>query len=101
MTTDTFLNRDPAREDSDPTVPLRTLLEVIKHHRSLQDSCIIRVDSFLRGGPLRHRFIILQLEREGRELIWLRIDRRRDKRRNLLKFAMGAGTTPANDRVSY
>lgn len=98
ITTDTFLNRDTTRED--PTIPLRTLLDIIKRHRSLQDARIVQVDSYRRPKLPRHRFTVMQLEREGRDQIWLRIDRRRDKRRSFLNFAINAGTSPANDRVS-
>lgn len=95
---DTFLNRGTTQ--TDPTIPLRTLLDTIKRHRSLQDALIVRIDSYRNSGPARHRFLILQLEREGRQQIWLRIDRRRDKSQGLLNFALNAGTSLANDRVS-
>lgn len=96
---DTFLNRDPALVD--PTIPLHILLDVIKRHRSLQEARIVQADSYRSSGPAQHRFIVLQLEREAREQIWLRIDRQRDMKRSLLNFALNVGTTPANDRVSY
>lgn len=96
---DTFLNRDPAL--ADPTIPLHILLDVIKRHRSLQEARIVQADSYRNSGPAQHRFIVLQLERDGRDQIWLRIDRRRDRKRSLLNFAINGGTTPANDRVSY
>lgn len=95
---DTFLSHDP--NQSDPTISLHTVLDVIKRHRSLQEARIIRVDSYQNSVIPYHRFIILQLEREGREQIWLRIDRRRDKTWSLLNFALNAGKSPANDRVS-
>lgn len=98
FSSDTFLNHDPNQPD--PTISLRTVLDVIKRHRSLQEARIIRVDSYQNSAIPYHRFIILQLEREGREQIWLRIDRRRDKTWSLLNFALNAGTSPANDRVS-
>lgn len=84
----------------DPTISLRALLQVIEAHRSLQDARIIQVDSYQNAKIPFHRFIILQLEREGRKQIWLRIDRRRDKTKTIGNFAWKAGTSPANDRVS-
>lgn len=98
FSTDSFLS--PYPNQVDPTISLRILLDVIKRHRSLQDARIVRVDSYRNSGPAQHRFIVLQLEREERQQIWLRIDRRRDKTRSLLNFAINAGTSPANDRVS-
>lgn len=98
FSTDTFLNRNAAQIDH--TIPLRSLLATIKRHRSLQDARIIRVDSYRNNGPARHRFIILQLEREGRQQLWLRVDRRRDRRQSVLIFVLNAGTSLANDRVS-
>lgn len=99
FSTDSFLVQYP--EPVDPTISLHSLLDVIKRHRSLQDARIVRVDSYRNSGPAQHRFIVLQLEREGRQQIWLRIDRRRDKGQSLLLFAINGGTSPANDRVSY
>lgn len=98
VSTDSFLQHHP--DQIDPTIPLHSLLDVIKRHPSLQDARIVQADSYRRAKLPRHRFIILQLEREGRDQIWLRIDRRRDKTRGFANFALNAGTSPANDRVS-
>lgn len=98
FSTDSFLHQDPYQVD--PTISLRTLLDVIKRHRSLQDARIVQIDSYRNSGSAQHRFIILQLEREGRQQIWLRVDQQRDKRQSLLIFAIRAGKSSANDRVS-
>lgn len=97
--TDTFLSRDP--NQLDPTISLSSLLEVIARHRSLQDARIIRADSYQKfNGRVVHRFIILELERDERQTIWLRIDRRRDESKGILDFVANGATAPSDDRVS-
>lgn len=97
--TDTFLSRDP--NQLDPTISLSLLLDVIARHRSLQDARIIRADSYQKfNGRVVHRFIILELERDERQKIWLRIDRRRDESTGLLSFVANRATAPSDDRVS-
>lgn len=49
---------------------------------------------------VHHRFIILRLERDDNKVIWLRIDRRRDKSQGMLGFIAAGATSPANDEVS-
>jgi len=44
-----------------------------------------------------HRFLILELHREGRKSIWLRLDRRSG--RSMLRLFRAAGTAPAKDIV--
>lgn len=97
--TDTFLSRDP--NQLDPTISLSSLLDVIARHRSLQDARIVRADSYQKfTGRVVHRFIILELERDERQKIWLRIDRRRDESTSLLSFITNRATAPSDDRVS-
>lgn len=97
LSTDTFLERG-----SDPTMPLRDLLDVIERHRSLQHARIVCAQSYQRfNGRVTHRFIILELEREGRQQIWLRIDRGRVESEGLLRFVRRGAIGDADDRVCY
>lgn len=94
--TDTFLNHS-----ADPRIPLRDLLDIINRHRSLQHAQIVRADSYQGfNGQVIHRFIILELERDGRQKIWLRIDRGR-KRGSVRKFFAQGATSLAADQVSF
>lgn len=95
--TDTFLDHSV-----DPRIPLRGLLEVIERHRSLQHARIIRADAY-QGftGQVVHRFIILELERDGRQPIWLRIDRGREKGQSVRRFLAEGATAVAADQVSF
>lgn len=94
--TDTFLNHS-----ADPRIPLRELLDVISRHRSLQHAQIVRADAYQGfNGQVIHRFIILELERDGRQKIWLRIDRGREKG-SVRKFLAEGATSLAADRVSF
>lgn len=105
MSTDTFLDKDP---DSGFELPRRErgrslveLLEVIRRHRSLQDARIVCAEAYKQwNGRVMHRFIILELEREGREQIWLRIERGREKGQSLLNFLARRATARADDQVS-
>lgn len=97
---DTFLTR--RSDNDDPTISLLDLLDVINRHRSLQSASIVRANVYKKfNGRVQHRFIILELEREGRQKIYLRIDRQRDESRGLLDFVARGGKASANDRVSH
>lgn len=95
-TEDTFLVPDVHH-----AIPLHDLFHVINRHRSLQHARILQADSYKQwNGRVTHRFIVLELERDGREKIWLRIDRGRDPNGGFLHFFTHAGTAIANDEVS-
>lgn len=97
LSTDTFLEHGP-----DPTMPLRDLLNVIERHRSLQHARIVCAQSYQHfNGRVTHRFIILELEREGRQQIWLRIDRGRVESEGLLRFVRRGAIGDADDRVYH
>lgn len=99
VSTDTFLRQDP--NDLDPTIPLTSLLDVLSRHRSLQEARIVQADSYQQfNGRVVHRFIILELEREGRQKIWLRIDRLRNESTGLFSFVANGARAPSDDRVS-
>lgn len=99
FSTDTFLSRD--LNQLDPTIPLSSLLDVISRHRSLQHARIVQADSYHKfNGRVVHRFIVLELERDDRQTIWLRIDRRRDESLGLLSFVANRAKAQSDDRVS-
>lgn len=96
---DTFLSPKPNQRD--PTISLSSLLDVISRHRSLQNARIVQADSYQQfNGRVVHRFIILELERDERQKIWLRIDRRRDESTGLLRFVANRARAASDDRVS-
>lgn len=80
---------------------LKQLCSLIESHPTLQNAQIISVECFSESIFVRihHRFLILELEREGKKNIWLRLDRRRAKIDGTIKFLRGRGTTRANDTV--
>lgn len=100
VSADTFLTRDPYL---DPTITLLKLLDTIGRHRSLQYARIVEASSYqpINRG-VKHRFIILELEREERQRIWLRIDRRIQKTGPLsaVRSVGGGPKSLADDRVS-
>lgn len=84
------------------TISLHDLFDVINRHRSLQHARILQADSYQKSnGRVTHRFIVLELERDGRERIWLRVDRRRDQNEGMLNFLARGAISPANDQVSF
>lgn len=105
MSRDTFIDKDP---DSGFGLPRRErgrslveLLEVIRRHRSLQDARIVCAEAYkLFNGRVVHRFIILELERDGRQQIWLRIERGREEGQSVLNFLARRATARADDQVS-
>ena len=74
LSTDTFLTHG-----SDHTLNLTELCNTINRHRSLQNASIVSAEGYCRSigyTGIVHRFIVLELERDSRQRIWLRIDRR-------------------------
>ena len=97
LSTDTFLTHG-----SNHTLNLTELCDVINQHRSLQNASIVSAEGYCqsigRTGVV-HRFIVLELERDGRQRIWLRIDRRRGGESPIM-FVARVATSPANDQVN-
>ncbi|KAF8309238.1 hypothetical protein DL93DRAFT_2231111 [Clavulina sp. PMI_390] len=79
---------------------LEDLCEYIRLHRTLQVASIVKSECYFEvAGPVLHRFLILELRREGRKVIWLRLDRRRGEKISLIKFLSASGVTKANDQA--
>ena len=87
---------------SNHTLNLTELCDVINRHRSLQNASIVSAEGYRRSigyTGIVHRFIVLELERDGRQRIWLRIERQRG-RENPIMFIARLATSPANDQVN-
>ena len=78
------------------------LCEFISKNPSLHSAHIASCSSYIQRFALviPHRFLIFQLEREGRKDVWLRLDRRTAKEAGTPGLVRGLGETPANDTVS-
>ena len=75
------------------------LCDVIKQHRSLKRAEILSTQCYTEfNGRVFHRFLILELHREGRKDIWLRLDRRPG--RSTWQLLRAVGKAPAKDTVS-
>jgi len=104
---DTPLTRTSSYLSNDGTVvpcvgithlSLSELCHLIQERRSLQRTIITMTEGYSeRSRTVVHRFLVLQLEREGKEPIWLRLDRRLGKARS---FVLKSSVTRANDTVS-
>lgn len=79
---------------------LADVCNYIDDHRSLQTAEIVSTECYSQpAGAVTHRFIILELRRQGRKDVWLRLDRRRGENVSLFRFLAVSGITKANDRV--
>lgn len=81
---------------------LSHLCSLIGSYSALQNARIISAECHTESIALKivHRFLILELMREGKKNIWIRLDRRRAKILGTLRFLRNHATTPANDTVS-
>jgi len=75
---------------------LAELCKLIGQSPSIAQSTVVRMYCH-QTGPFLHRFMVIMLEREGKESVWLRLDRRTAGFRALFS---GFGITAANDTVS-
>lgn len=77
---------------------LSELLQTIADRQSLRNAEICSVEQYYTWtGTVWHRFLILELNREERKAIWVRLDRHRG---GGLKD-LWAGTAPAHDEVHF
>lgn len=81
---------------------LTQLCSLIVLYPALQNARIVSAECYTKSIAIRivHRFLVLELEREGKKNIWLRLDRRRAKINGAIKFLRDRATTQANDTVS-
>lgn len=77
------------------------LCELIQQRQSLQQA-VIKMTEGYKGhiAGVVHRFLVLELEREGRKWMWLRLDRRLGKNVSGMSLILASGVTSANDTVS-
>ncbi|KAF8316119.1 hypothetical protein DL93DRAFT_794271 [Clavulina sp. PMI_390] len=52
-------------------------------------------------GAFLHRFIVLELHRQGRKPVYLRLDRRLGKGASTFSLIRSSGSTPANDVAQF
>lgn len=82
------------------TMKLDKLVELIRSRPSLQRANILSTEGYkqIHSGVL-HRFLILEVQREDRRSVWLRIDRRADPNMNRVSLLLARGESPAHDTV--
>ena len=80
---------------------LNLLCQLVDMYTALQYATIVSTECYTQRIAVQvvHRFLILELKREGKKTIWLRMDRRRSKLVNTQRFLFGRGSTDANDTV--
>lgn len=84
------------------SVFLPHLCDMIDMYPTLQDAEVISSECYTT--PIRlgivHRFLLLELQREGLKPIWMRLDRTRNKFTSSTRFIFNGARTRANDIVS-
>lgn len=76
------------------------MCDLVTKHKSLQRARIVSAECYAEKlGVVMHRFVILELKREGRKDIYLRLDRRRERNISTLNFLAASGTSLSNDTV--
>lgn len=79
---------------------LSSFCDHVSKYQCLRKAEIISTESFYQSaGPVNHRFLLLELRRERRKRVWLRLDRRRGEDVTLFAFLCASGVTKANDTV--
>lgn len=84
-------------------VLLKHLCHLIDRYPTLRDADIVSSECYTEPIRLRilHRFLLLELHREGRKPIWVRLDRTRDNFTSTGRFLLlNRARTRANDVVS-
>lgn len=82
------------------SMKLEDLVKLIRSQRSLQAATILSTEGYKqRHNGVLHRFLVLELERERKSSVWLRIDRRADPDMNRVSLLLAAGESPAYDTV--
>lgn len=68
--------------------------EVIQRHHSLRRAKILSTECYIESI---HRFLVMELSREGRKNVWFRLDRRTGN--SAVGLALAGGMVPAYDTV--
>ena len=77
------------------------LCQLIQQRASLQHAIITRTEGYAEHlGAVVHRFLVLELKREDKKPIFLRLDRRRGEGVSPMSLISASGVTSANDTVS-
>ncbi|KAF8290645.1 hypothetical protein DL93DRAFT_1086440 [Clavulina sp. PMI_390] len=83
--------------------PLATVCNFIDSQTSLENARIVSVDGYaepVARGLVKHRFLLLCLQRPKKKDIWMRVDRRRDRSVSAMRFAL-AGQVVGQRRSAY
>lgn len=82
------------------SLELDEMCDYIVGHRSLQNASIVSTETYgEKMGVFVHRFVIMELRRQGKKDIWLRLERKRETHISTLNFIAASGKSHANDMV--
>jgi len=79
-----FIYPPPARPVAPNTITIKGLVKLIDEYDSLQSGEIISSEGYREHTPT-HRFLVLELQRDQKKSIWVRLERRPSSRRGLVR----------------
>lgn len=80
---------------------LSLLCQLVDTYTTLQHAIIVCAECYTQNiaAQIVHRFLVLELRRDGKKTIWVRLDRRRSKLVNTRRFLFARASTQSNDTV--
>ena len=75
--------------------------DVLRHSRKALDAYISSVELYTDTVGVPHRYLILQVPRNGKRTLYIRLDRRRDHKQSVPQFFLNSSGSVASDGVSY
>jgi len=86
----------------DRELQLRILCGIIESHQPLGQAKIISTEAYaVTNGVVTHRFVLLELRCLDFEVLYLRLDRRRDRNMTIPSLLANAGRARGNDVVRH
>ncbi len=75
--------------------------QCLRHSPKALNGSISSVELYCETIGVRHRYLILRVQRGSGRDLYIRLDRRRDDKQSIVNFALGFSTSDASDGVSY
>lgn len=82
---------------------LHVFCDHIKAHKSLSNATIVSASTYAVSIRLqvRHRFLLLRLRRDGKQGVWLRLDRLQSRGSAFAKLTLASGGIEVHDVVRF
>ena len=83
---------------------IEDFLTVLEDSKKASAAYISSVELYAETVGVHHRYVILHVkpnDKRNKQILYVRLDRRRDHKENILSFAFRFSTSKASDGVSY